>query len=72
MDDAGNVAAAVEAGLRLTFAAVKSAYMVAEIDGSTLGWEFGGAHCSLPGLWGSEGENAKVTSLWSGQACLIR
>ncbi|QDX25306.1 hypothetical protein FPZ54_04200 [Sphingomonas suaedae] len=60
------------AGIGSTRAQVADALAIRDVPDSSLGREFTTASGSFSGLLEGQGDDAKVTALWSGQACIFR
>jgi hypothetical protein len=63
---------ATGAGIGTTRAQLADALAISDVPDSSLGREFMTAGGSFSGLLDGAGDKAKVTALWSGQACIAR
>lgn len=66
------VTTASGAGIGSTRSAVADAIAIRDLPGSTLGREFTTEGGTFSGLLEGTGDAARVSALWSGQACLMR
>ncbi len=60
------------AGIGSTRMQMADGLAISDVPDSSLGREFSTESGSLSGLLDGEGDGAKVTALWSGQACIFR